>query len=117
MASAEEQHIDLFDKLDFEAWNGPDWELFRHLHTHDVVVEMMGQRTDGLDAHVDMCQQIVKQNPDLKIDEHPIKIAQGEWTCVVARLSSGQRMVTVARWRDDAISEEYIFIGDSEMTA
>lgn len=112
MVSPEDQHIELFGKLDFEAWNGPDWDLFRDLHTNDVVVEMMGQRTEGLDAHVDMCQQIVTENPNLKIDDHPIKIAQGEWTCVVGRLSSGQRMVTVARWRDSAISEEYIFMGD-----
>lgn len=112
MASLEDQHIEMFGKFDFESWNGPDWDLFRDLHTDDVVVEMMGQRTEGLDAHVDMCQQVVRENPDLKIDDHPIKIAQGEWTCVVGRLSSGRRMVTVARWRDNAISEEYIFVSD-----
>jgi hypothetical protein len=38
MASPEDQHIELFSKLDFEAKNGADWDLFRHLHTEDVIV-------------------------------------------------------------------------------
>ena len=109
MTGQEDRHIELMDKLDFEAWNGPDWQLFRHLHTDDVTAELMGQRTEGLQAHLDMCQQLVEQNPDLKVTGHPIKIAQGEWTAVVGEITGGQRMVKVARWRDGAISEEYVF--------
>ena len=30
---------------------------------------------------------------------------------VVGELTGGQRMVTVARWRDDAIAEELVFLG------
>src|SRR3954451_1647028 len=96
MAGQEDRHIELFDKLDFDGWNGPDWQLFSQLHTDDVTVEMMGQRTEGVQAHIDMCQQIVEQNPEMKVTGHPIKIAQGEWTAVVGDITGGQRMVTVA---------------------
>jgi hypothetical protein len=34
----------------------------------------------------------------------------GEWTCVMGELESGSRMVTVAKWRDGAIAEEYIWM-------
>jgi hypothetical protein len=27
----DEAPIELFEKVDFEAWNGPDWDLFRQL--------------------------------------------------------------------------------------
>jgi len=111
MAGQEDRHIELFDKLDFDGWNGPDWQLFSQLHTDDVTVEMMGQRTEGVHAHIDMCQQIVEQNPEMKVTGHPIKIAQGEWTAVVGDITGGQRMVTVARWRNGAIAEEYVFLG------
>jgi hypothetical protein len=111
MASQQEQNLANFDRLDFEGWNGPDWDLFRHLHSDDVIVEWAGQRTQGIDAHLAMAKQTVEQTPDAKITSHPIKIAQGEWTAVVGELPGGQRMVTVAKWRDGAIAEEYIFMG------
>ncbi|WP_448641685.1 hypothetical protein [Geodermatophilus sp. URMC 63] len=57
------------------------------------------------------CRQIVEQNPDLEVVGHPVTIAQGDWTAVVGELMGGQRMVTVARWRDDAIAEELVFLG------
>ena len=40
---------------------------------------------------------------------HPIKFGSGEWTCVIGEFENGARMVTVAKWRDDAIAEEYIW--------
>jgi hypothetical protein len=48
----------------------------------------------------------------LKIEDHPIKIAQGDWTAVIGNLAGGRRMATVAKWRDGAISEEYVFFGE-----
>jgi|tagenome__1003787_1003787.scaffolds.fasta_scaffold20189295_1 hypothetical protein len=116
MAGQGERHVELFRKLDLEGWNGPDWELFRQLHTDDVVVDLMGQRTEGLEAHVTMCRQIIEQSPDLKVVGHPVTIAEGEWTAVVGELTGGQRMVTVARWRDGAIAEELVFLGGEPAT-
>ena len=40
---------------------------------------------------------------------HPISFGAGEWTCVVGEFEGGGRMVTVAKWRDGAIAEEYIW--------
>src|SRR4051794_26371972 len=107
--TSEEQNLEAFDRVDFEAWNGPDWDVFRQLHTNDVIVEMTGMRTEGIEAHVDACRQTVDAYPDSKIVSHPIKIAQGEWTAVVGEIAGGSKMVTIARWRDGAIAEEYIF--------
>ncbi len=75
MEGQENRHLGLFEQLDFEGWNGPDWRLSTRLHADDVIVEMMGQRTEGLQAHLDMCRQIVEQNPDMKAE------ASGSWGC------------------------------------
>ncbi|MDQ5853751.1 MAG: ester cyclase [Chloroflexota bacterium] len=109
MATQEEQNLEAFDRVDFEAWNGPDWDLFRQLHTPDVIVDWAGTRTEGIDAHEEMARQSLAAYP-AKIVGHPIKIAQGEWTAVVGEIAGGIRMVTVAKWRDGAIAEEYIFL-------
>ena len=46
----------------------------------------------------------------LQIASHPIRFGSGEWTCVVGEFQGGGRMVTVAKWRDGAIAEEYIWM-------
>jgi hypothetical protein len=47
----------------------------------------------------------------VSVTGHPITIAQGERTAVVGDITGGRRTVTVARWRDGAIAEEYVFLG------
>jgi hypothetical protein len=108
MSTQDAKPIDLFERVDFEAWNGPDWELFRKLHTDDVIVDMFGGQTEGIDAHVDACQAYQKSTPDFKVLEHPVRMADGDWTCVVSFAEGGVHFVTVAKWRDGAIAEEYI---------
>jgi hypothetical protein len=98
-----------FHLLDFVAWNNRDWAMFRHLHTADVKVEMAGMKTEGIDAHVAAMEAILKQMPDSRLVQHTPTIAEGEWTCVVG-LSPGLTVATVAKWRDGAISEEYLFM-------
>ena len=44
-----------------------------------------------------------------QITSHPIKCGSGDWTCVIGEFANGARMVTVAKWRDGAIAEEYIW--------
>ena len=46
----------------------------------------------------------------IQITSHPVKFGSGEWTCVVGEFEGGGRMVTVAKWRDGAIAEEYIWM-------
>jgi hypothetical protein len=108
MATQDEAPIDLFEKVDFEAWNGPDWDLFRHLHTDDVIVDMFGDHTEGIEDHVAACQAYQDSTPAFKVLEHPVRMADGDWTCVISFAEGGVHFVTVAKWRDGAISEEYI---------
>jgi hypothetical protein len=45
-----------------------------------------------------------------QITSHPIGFGSGEWARVVGEFERGGRMVTVAKWRDGAIAEEYIWM-------
>jgi len=44
-----------------------------------------------------------------QITSHPIKFGSGQWTCVIGEFGGGGRMVTVAKWVNGAIAEEYIW--------
>ena len=106
-------NLERMDKLDFEAWNNADWHgLFAHLHTDDVVVDMKGMPTTrGIAEHIAAMEAFVEMVGGTvpQIVDHPIKFGSGEWTCVVGQSADGSRMVTVAKWRDGAIAEEYIW--------
>ena len=106
-------NLERMDRLDFEAWNNADWHgVFTHLHTDDVYVDMKGMPpTHGIDEHVAAMEGFVEMvgGSVPQIVDHPIKFGAGEWTCVVGQSADGNRMVTVARWRDGAIAEEYIW--------
>jgi SnoaL-like protein len=107
------QNLKSMDHLDFTAWNTPDWDLFRQLHTADVHVEVSGQEvTHGINAHVDAMKSLIEQSggQPMQVQSHPISFGSGEWTCVVGEFASGARMVTVAKWHDGAIVEEYIWL-------
>jgi hypothetical protein len=75
------------DDLDFEGWNKADWNgVFADHHTSDVLVDWKGQEpTHGVQEHIDAMKAYVGEFED------------------------GSRMVTVAKWRDGAIVEEYIW--------
>ena len=102
------------DDLDFVGWNNADWTgVFAHHHTDDVLVDWKGQpQTHGINEHIDSMKAYVEQNggdAPPQITSHPIKFGSGEWTCVVGEFDNGARMVTVARWHNGAIAEEYIW--------
>ena len=101
------------DDLDFTGWNSADWHgVFARHHTDDVLVDWKGQPvTHGIDEHVAAMKAYVESagGTPPQIASHPIKFGSGEWTCVVGEFEGGGRMVTVARWRDGAIAEEYIW--------
>jgi hypothetical protein len=105
-APAEVTNATNFHLLDFVAWNNHDLDVFRRLHTADVKVNFGGNQTEGIDAHVQALQPMWQ--PGGVITNHAPIIAQGEWTCMVGTIGPNMRMVTVAKWRDGAISEEYI---------
>jgi len=99
-----------FHLLDFVAWNNRNIDMFRRLHTADVKVDFAGKKTEGIDAHVQAL--LPMWQPNFKVLSHSPIIAEGEWTCTVGSAAPPAKteMVTVARWRGGAISEEYILL-------
>jgi hypothetical protein len=102
------------DELDFKGWNRADWQgVFAHYHTDDVLVELKGQPpTHGIQEHIEAMKALVESTggTPIQVASHPIRFGSGEWTCVVGEFEGGGRMVTVAKWRDGAIAEEYLWI-------
>ncbi len=102
------------DELDFTGWNGADWDgAFARYHTEDVLVGVQGQPpTLGIREHIDAMKAFVESTggAPIQVKSHPIRFGSGEWTCVVGELEGGSRMVTVARWRNGSIAEEYVWM-------
>jgi len=108
------RNLNSMDDLDFKAWNRADWRgLFARYHTDDVLVDVHGQpSTHGIEEHIDAMKAMVQATGGTppQIRSQPIKFGSGDWTCVVGEFENGSRMVTVAKWRDGAIAEEYIWM-------
>lgn len=109
-----EANLKGMDDLDFVGWNDADWTgVFAHHHTDDVLVDFKGMApTHGIGEHIDAMKAYVEAagtGTPPQIAAHPIAFGSGEWTCVVGEFAGGGRMVTVARWVDGAIAEEYIW--------
>jgi SnoaL-like domain len=107
----EQTNLVRFDILEFEAWNNRNWTLFEELHSPDVlVVDFNGNTTRGIDQHLQWAMAAVAADPESKILAHPIKIAAKDWTAVTGTLPGNLTMITLARWEDGRIAEEYLFL-------
>jgi SnoaL-like domain len=107
----EQANLIRFDILDFEAWNNRNWTLFQELHSPDVlVVDFNGNTTRGIEQHLQLAMAAVSAAPESRVLAHPIKIAAKDWTVVTGTLPGNLTMVTVARWEDGRIAEEYLFL-------
>ena len=97
-----------FHLLDFVAWNDRNVEMFRRLHTADVKVEIGGAKMDGIDAHAAILP--AEGAAGALLVSHAPLVAEGEWTCAVGTSAPpmSSKVVTVAKWRNGAIAEEYI---------
>jgi hypothetical protein len=104
-----EKNLAAFERLDFEGWNGRNWETFRQLHTDDVKVVGFGSRTEGIDAHTEWAQAFIEANPESKIMTHSIRVGAGDWTSVTGVMDDGTVMATIARWENGRVAEEYLF--------
>lgn len=107
------RNLSSMEELDFKGFNAADWHgVFARYHTDDVLVEVHGQPpTHGIEQHIEAVKGLVESvGGGLQIMSHQIRFGSGEWTCVVGELEGGNKMVTVARWRDGAIAEEYIWV-------
>src|SRR5712691_1262720 len=68
-------------------------------------------RRHGIGEHIQAMKAFVESTggAPVQVKSHPVRFGSGDWTCVVGELENGTRMVTVAKWRDGAIAEEYIW--------
>jgi hypothetical protein len=107
----EQANLVRFDILDFEAWNNRNWTLFQELHSPDVlVVDSNGNTTRGIEQHLQWAMAAVAADPESRVLAHPIKIAAKDWTVVTGTLPGNLTMITLARWEDGRIAEEYLFL-------
>jgi hypothetical protein len=81
------KHLMVFDTLDFEVFSNQRWDRLKESHAADIVVSWPdGHDTHGIDKHIEDLKAMFVALPDLKISEHPIKIANGSWTAVTGRM-------------------------------
>lgn len=131
-AAKVETHLATFDTLDFEVFSGQQWERLHENHADDIVVHWPdGRTTKGIDVHIEDLKAFFVYAPDTRIETHPIRIGQGEWTGVVGviegtftgRMPVGNgtfieptgkpyklTMATIGHWTEAGVmDEEYLF--------
>jgi hypothetical protein len=130
-AARVEANLATFDDLDFNVFSNQKWSEFHRSHAQDVVVHWPdGRTTRGLDVHIADLETMFVWAPDTRIEEHPVRIGQGEWTAVIGImkgtftqpmpigdaliLPTGKafelQMVTVGHWNSQGVmDEEYLF--------
>lgn len=132
--SAESQvarNIGTFDNLDFDVFTHQKWDRLQESHSKDIVVHWPdGHATSGIDRHIDDLKAMFVYAPDTRINAHPVKFGQGEWTAVIGVLEgtftrpmpvgdgktiapTGKpfklTMATVGHWKGSTMDEEYLF--------
>lgn len=127
----EAKNLALFDEMDFVAFTKHDMPHIDRLHDENVrVVNPDLTETHALKPHSDGMAYLFKLFPDMVIDEHPVKFASGDWTAGlgIAKMTftkpyvlpDGSKimpnnkkykrgMITLAKWKEGKIVEEYIF--------
>jgi hypothetical protein len=77
------QHLRTFDELDFDVFSNQRWSRLRESHAQDIVVHWPdGRSAKGIDVHIADLSAMFSYAPDTAIKEHPVKVANGEWTAV-----------------------------------
>jgi len=124
-------HIATFDTLDFDVFTNQKWERLKESHAPDIAVHWPdGHITHGIDKHIEDLKAMFVYAPDTRIQVHPVKIAQGEWTSVIGVMEgtftkpmpigdgktiapTGKAfklvMCTVGHWKHGTMDEEYLF--------
>ena len=77
-------HIATFDDLDFQVFTHQEWERLHESHSHDVIVHWpVGHATNGIEKHIEDLKAMFVYAPDTRILQHPVKVADKEWTSVI----------------------------------
>ncbi|KXS32546.1 MAG: Uncharacterized protein AWT59_1315 [Candidatus Gallionella acididurans] len=120
-----------FDTLDFDVFTNQKWDRLHESHSKDVIVHWPdGHQTRGIERHIEDLKAMFVYAPDTRIQEHPVKVAQGEWTSVIGIMEgtfsrpmpigdgktiapTGKSfkliMCTVGHWKNGVMDEEYLF--------
>lgn len=78
------KNLATFDELDFDVFTHQKWGDLHRSHTADVVVHWPdGHTTKGIDKHIDDLKAMFVWAPDTRIQVHPIKVGQKDWTGVI----------------------------------
>lgn len=132
-----EQRLIAFDSLDYDFYTNQKWDQFSHSHADDIVVyNADGSITKGLyPAHINDLQPMFVFAPDTRIENHPVKFGNGNWTAVIDELQgtftepmpigdettippTGKafklRMATIAHWENNKMTEEYLFYDNQD---
>jgi SnoaL-like polyketide cyclase len=125
-------HIATFDTLDFDVFTNQKWDRLKESHSADITVHWPdGHVTHGIERHIADLKAMFVYAPDTRIHEHPVRIANGEWTSVIGIMEgtftqpmpigggktiapTGKSfkliMCTVGHWKKDGtMDEEYLF--------
>ncbi|WP_218054359.1 ester cyclase [Phenylobacterium immobile] len=125
-----EAHLKTFDTLDFDVFSNQKWERLKESHAANVAVHWPdGHVTTGIDRHIADLKAMFVYAPDTRIKQHPVRLAQGEWTSVTGVMEgtftapmptpdgpiapTGKTfklpMATVSHWTNGTMDEEYLF--------
>jgi hypothetical protein len=99
------------DDLDFGVWNNADWHgVFAHHHIDDVLGAGRGRsRLARSSSTSTPCGRTSTRSAARRPASPPTsRSGLGDWTCVIGEFEDGSQLVTVVKWRDGAIAEEYI---------
>jgi hypothetical protein len=123
-------HIKTFDTLDFDVFSNQKWNRLKESHSADVKVHWPdGHITTGINRHISDLKALFVYAPDTRIKQHPVRLAQGEWTAVAGVMEgtftkpmptpngaiapNGKSfklpMATVSHWKNGTMDEEYLF--------
>lgn len=127
-----EQRLVRFDSLDFDIYSNQKWDKFSISHDENIKVYYPdGSVTIGLDPHhLDALKPMFAFAPDTKINNHPVRFGNGDWTAVIGEMEgtfsqpmpigngktippTGKKfklsMATIGHWKDGKMIEEYLF--------
>ena len=127
----ETQHLETFDELDFDVFTNQKWDRLKESHSENIIVHWPdGRTTEGIETHIDDLKAMFVYAPDTRVQQHPIKIASGQWTSVIGEIegtftepmplpdgstipptgkSFKLTMNTVGYWENGVMVEEYLF--------
>ena len=72
-------------------------------------VDFNGNTRRGIDQHLQWAMAAISAQPESRVLAHPIRIAAGDWTAGTGALPGNLTMLTLARWEDGRIAEEYTY--------